>query len=83
IKAYLTYAGTQVKADGTIYLTTGTTGNADGAYAKGSYISFTAPQKGTLVVVGNKLARWDGTKYSGSYSNSEITFTINAKADDI
>lgn len=44
--AHLTYEGTYIKADGTLYLTGSNAGR--GAYTNGSYIEFTAPSDGTL-----------------------------------
>lgn len=53
--AYLTYEGTYVSADGKLYLKSNTIVNGAGKYKKGSYIAFTAPYDGSIVIDGNAI----------------------------
>ncbi|MCH5210067.1 MAG: hypothetical protein J1F01_03785 [Oscillospiraceae bacterium] len=74
--AYLTYEGTYVDADGKVYLKSGTITNGSGHANKGSYIAFTAPSSGTLVVTGADLGWYKDNNYGGSGATITISDVV-------
>lgn len=74
--AYLTYEGTYVDADGTIYLM-GTNGGK-GNYKNGSYIEFTAPEDGTVSFSLDYSNYFIDETYTG-YSSTSVELTKGQK----
>ena len=72
LTAALTYEGTYVSADGKVYIKSDTVCNGNGKYKNGSYISFTAPADGTLVVEGKDIGWFSGDTYEGYGSTITI-----------
>lgn len=70
--AYLTYEGTYVDADGTVYLMG--TNSGKGSYNNGSYIEFTAPEDGTVTFSLDYANYFIDETYTGySASSEELT----------
>lgn len=67
--AYLTYEGTYVDADGTVYLMG--TNSGKGSYTNGSYIEFTAPEDGTVNFTLDYANYFIDETYTGYSSKSE------------
>ena len=76
--AYLTYEGTYVGADGKLYLKSDTIVNGAGKYKKGSYIAFTAPYDGSIVIDGNAIGVCIGDESSDTYAGYNNNFEIKA-----
>lgn len=64
-KAFLTYAGTYVSADGKVYLKSSKATNASSSYSNGSYVSFTAPSDGSAIFTGSALGVYIDSTYKG------------------
>lgn len=82
-KAYLTYEGTYVSADGKVYLTGGAIVNGAGKYKKGSYIAFTAPYAGTVSIRGNRIGYCVGNETSDEYKGYNGNFTYDLEAGEM
>ncbi len=77
-KAYLTYEGTYITADGKLFLKSSTTVNGAGKYKKGSYIAFTAPSDGSIVIDGTAIGVCIGDENSDTYAGYNNNFEIKA-----